>query len=143
MFVIVDEITSINVVRNRLKNDMTKELNLHAVNTGLYAVAGLTFVTTPYSSFQRTVRTSTQTSGPLRETLLCYDRALYLHPHHQTHQAGLALNEPPLKLEMHTRELAVTRGPGEDHIDLTRMLRPSKFLTRGLVYGNRFAHLTF
>ncbi len=40
-------------------------------------------------------------------------------------------------------ELAVTRGPGEDHIDLTRMLRPSRFLTRRLVYGNHFAHLAF
>lgn len=40
-------------------------------------------------------------------------------------------------------ELAVTRGPGEDHIDVTRMLRLSRFHTRQLVYGNHFAKLAF
>lgn len=40
-------------------------------------------------------------------------------------------------------EFAVTRGPGEDHIDLSRMLRPSRLLTRRLVYGNHSAHLAF
>ncbi|KAK2837133.1 hypothetical protein Q5P01_014345 [Channa striata] len=112
--------------------DLSRRLSPH----GLRTVTFLDLLTHSACTF-------THTSGPLRETVLCDDGALRVHPNHQMHRAGLALGEPPLKLEMHTRELAVTRGPGEDHIDLTRMLRPSRFLTRQLVYGNHFAHLTF